>query len=188
MLTIVPLNRSNAGHFNHADARYLAGERVQLRVTRLGFLTDYSPLPTAEWRTLKPFPADPLRLLANPNAACFLAFVDGQPAGQGIVRLGAHRLCELIDLRVDSRFRRQGAGTQLIAASLQWTRAKARAGLRAELTDGQPVACQFMEKVGFTLGGVDRLWHSALPDQQELVPAMRESVLVFYKLFPQTEA
>jgi GNAT superfamily N-acetyltransferase len=188
MLTIVPLNRSNVSHFNRADARYLAGERVQLRVTRLGFLTDYSPLPTAEWRTLRPFPADPMRLLADPNAACFLAFIDGQPVGQCVVRLGSHRLCELLDLRVDSRFRRQSAGTQLIAACGQWAQAKARAGLRAELTDGQPVACQFMEKVGFTLGGVDRLWHSALPDQQKLVPAMRESVLVFYKFLPLTEA
>ena len=187
MLTIVPLRPDNQSHLNQADARFLAGERVQLRVTRMGFLTDYAPLPTAEWRTLKPFPAEPNRLLADPNAASFLAFVDGQFAGQCVVRLGAHRLCELIDLRVDSRFRRQSAGTQLIAACVQWTQAKGRAGLRAELTDGQPVACQFMERLGFTLGGVDRLWHTALPDQQKLVPAMRESVLVFYKFTTQTE-
>lgn len=183
MLTIVPLRPDNQNHLNQADARFLAGERVQLRVTRMGFLTDYAPLPTAEWRTLKPFPADPERLLADPKAGCFLAFVDGQPAGQGIVRLGAHQLCELIDLRVDSRFRRQGAGTQLVLTCAQWAQAKGRAGLRAELTDGQPVACQFLERVGFTLGGVDRLWHAALPEQRQLVPAMRESVLVFYKFF-----
>lgn len=183
MLAILPLSPENQKHFNQADTRFLAGERVQLRVTRMGFLTDYAPLPTAEWRTLKPFPAEAAQLLEDTRAACFMAFVDGQFAGQSIVRLGAHRLCELLDFRTDSRFRRQGAGTQLLAACAAWAQARGRAGLRAEVTDEQPVACQFLERIGFTLGGVDKLWHNALPGQQQRVSAMRESVLIFYKFF-----
>lgn len=183
MLTIMPLTHNELARFNQADSRFLAGECVQLRVTRKGFLTEYAPLPTAEWRTLRPFPADPERLLADEKAACYLAFLDGQCAGQSIVRLGAHRLCDLLDLRVDSRFRRQGVGGQLLATCAEWAARKGRAGLRVEVTDEQPVACQFLERMGFTLGGVDRLWHDAEPEQRQRVPAMRESVLAFYKFF-----
>ena len=183
MLTIVPLRPENRQHFNQADARYLAGERVQLRVVRAGFHTDYAPLPTAAWRTLRPFPAEPESLMADPHAACFLAFMDGQPVGQCVVRLVANHLCELADLRVDSRFRRQGIGTQLTETCVDWAQAKGRAGLRAEVTDNQPTACQFLEHIGFTLGGVDRLRRAALPEQRLLVPAMRESVVVFYKFW-----
>ena len=36
---------------------------------------------------------------------------------------------------------------------------------------------------GFALGGVDRLLHWAEPEQQQRMPAIRESVLVFYRFF-----
>ena len=183
MLTILPLNEGNCGKFNQVDARFLAGERVLLRVTHKGFALEYAPLPIAEWRTPTPFPADTTKLMAEPKAACYLAFVDGQCAGQSVIRLGAHQLCDLVDIRTDSRFRRQGVATQLVNACVEWALRAGRAGIRVETTDEQPVACQFFEKSGFTLGGVDRLWHAALPEQAKRVPATRESVLAFYKFF-----
>lgn len=185
MLTILPLSRENRDQLNQADARFLAGDRVQLRVTRKGFTPEYTPLPNAEWRTVQPLPVDADHWLADPKAACFLAFVDGQHAGQAIVRLMGHRLCELLDLRTDTHFRRQGVGTELINACQTWAESMRRVGIRVETTDEQPVACQFFESYGFTLGGVDRLLHSADPDQARRFPAMRESVLVFYKFFRQ---
>ena len=183
MLTIMPLSEQNLGKYNGMDARFLAGDRVQLRVTRKGFDPEYVPLPIAEWRALKPCPIDAQKLLDDPKAACFLAFVDGQCAGQCVVRLGAYRLCEVLDIRTDSRFRRQGVATQLMNACVDWAQRAGRAGLRAETSDEHPVACQFFERIGFALGGVDRLWHSALPEQAKRMPTMRESVLVFYRFF-----
>ena len=181
MLTIVPLSEENRMHFNQADARFLAGDRVQLHVNRKGFSTEYIPLQAAEWRSVKPFAANASRLLINPNAACYLAYVDGQPAGQCIFRAGAHRLCDLLDIRTDIRYRRQGVGTALLGACVTWAESAGCAGIRAEATDWQSVAAQFFEGCGFTLGGVDRLLHAGQPDQAVLLPAMRESVLMFYK-------
>lgn len=183
MLTIQPLCDQNRDQFNQADARFLAGDRVQLRVTRKGFVPEYLPLPAAEWRTVKPLAVTADRLLADPNAACYLAYSDQQYAGQGVVRLGAHRLCELLDLRVDTHFRRQGVGTELISACVDWAKRAHRAGLRVETTDEQPLACLFLEHCGFSLGGVDRLWHWAEPEQQRRLPVLRESTLVFYRFF-----
>lgn len=183
MLTILPLSEDNCEKFNQVDAHFLAGDRVLLRVTHKGFALEYAPLPVAEWRTLKPFLADTAMLMAESKATCYLAFIDGQCAGQCIIRLGAYQLCELLDIRTDSRFRRQGVASHLLNACVEWALRAGQAGIRAETTDEQPVACQFLEKCGFTLGGVDRLWHAALPEQAKRVPATRESVLVFYHFF-----
>ena len=124
---------------------------------------------------------DAQRLLEDSRAICLFAALDEQCAGQCIVRLGGNALCDLIDLRVDSRFRRQGVATELIRACCEWTRRQNRAGIRVETTDEQPVACQFFESCGFELGGVDRLRRFADPSQRSRVPAMRESILTFYK-------
>lgn len=183
MLTIVPLREDTLAQLNQSDSRFLAGDRVQLRVTRKGFVPEYLPLSVAEWRSVKPPAIEGARLLHEPQYACFLANVQGQFAGQSIVALGSHRLCELLDFRVDSRFRRQGAGSQLVSACADWAKRQGRAGLRAEVSDEQPVACQFLERLGFVLGGVDKLYHNAEPEQSKRLPAMRESVLMFYLFF-----
>ena len=183
MLTIVPMNAENQRYLNQVDARFLAGSRVQLKVTRLGFLTDYVPIPTAEWRSVKPYTPEGESWLSDPSLACYLAFVDGTLAGQSVVCKGQNRLCDVLDIRTDSRFRRQGVGMQLIHTCIEWAQRKGFAGMRAELTDELPLACQFMEGIGFTLGGVDKLLHAAQPDQQRRVPATRETVLAFYRFF-----
>lgn len=183
MLTIVPLRQETLSQLNQSDSRFLAGDRVQLRVTRKGFAPEYVPLTVAEWRSVKPPTIDASRLLADPNAACFLAYAQAQFAGQAIVQRGAHHLAELLDFRVDSRFRRQGAGSQLVSACADWAQRQGCLGLRVEVSDEQPVACQFLEHIGFVLGGVDRLSRSAEPEQRKRLPAMRESVLMFYRFF-----
>ena len=181
MITILPLNFGNSGDLNRMDTRFLAGDRVQLRISRKGFTPEYIPLPVAQWRSLKSFPAEPNQLLGDPKVACFLAYTEDHLVGQVIVRLGAHRLCEVLDIRIDSRYRRQGIGTELIQTCADWAVRHKRAGLRIEVSDEQSVACQFLEHCGFQLGGVDRLWHSADAEQAQRMPTMRESVLVFYQ-------
>ncbi len=183
MLTIQPLNEENLSFYNQPDARFLAGDRIQLRFTRTGFLPEYAPMNAVEWRTVKPFSMNVEQLLANESYACFLAFVNGRCVGQSIAQRGGHRLCDLLDLRTDSRYRRQGVATALVNAVSEWAVTGGYAGLRAETTDDRPVSCQFFERFGFTLGGVDILWHSADTDQAGRLPAMRESVLTFYKFF-----
>jgi len=183
MLTILPLNEENIGCFNQPDARFLASDRIQLRFTRKGFLPDYIPMNAVEWRTVKPFPMEPETLLADARYVCYFAFSDGRCVGQCVARTGEHRLCELLDVRADSRYRRQGVATALLNAVVAWASDGGFAGLRAETTDELPVSCQFLERYSFMLGGVDMLWHAADAGQAGRLPAMRESVLTFYKFF-----
>jgi GNAT superfamily N-acetyltransferase len=183
MLTIVPLTRDNKGFFNQPDARFLAGDRVQLRFTRKGFLPEYTPLGAAEWRTVKPCPLEADALADDPAFACYFAVMDGRCVGQAVAGKGPHRLCELTDLRTDSRYRRQGVATALLDAVVEWASGQTLAGIRVETTDDRPASCQFLERCGFTLGGLDMLWHTADAEQAARMPAMRESVLTFYKFF-----
>jgi len=183
MLTILPINEKNRDCINQPDARFLAGDRVQLKFTRKGFLPEYVPMNAVEWRTVKPFPRQAQALLADPESVCYFAFLNGRCVGQCIASKGQHRLCELMDLRTDSRYRRQGVGTALLNTIIEWASVNGLAGIRAETTDDRPVSCQFLDRCGFTLGGVDMLWHAADADQASRLPAMRESVLIFYKFF-----
>ncbi len=181
MFTILPLNADNLTCFNQPDARFLAGERIQLRFTRKGFLPEYAPLPSAEWRTAKAFPLTAEMLLADARAIVYFAFAENKCVGQCVAKSDEHQLCELLDLRTDSRHRRQGMGTALLNAVVDWAHARGLAGIRAETTDDCPAACQFFERSGFTLGGVDMLRLYSDPAQADRAPAMRESVLIFYK-------
>ena len=185
MITIMPLSLENQREFNRVDARFLAGDRVQLRITRKGFELEYAPLSVAEWRLVKSFPAEPVSLMQVEDAICYLAFVDGRCAGQSVMRLTANHLCELQDIRTDIRYRRQRIASELLNACVDWARSRNRPGLYAEASDAQPVACQFFESRGMVLGGVDRLRHAAESDQVRRLPAMRDSALFFYKLFSE---
>ena len=184
MLTILSPNENTWAHLHKSDARYLAGELVQVRVTRKGFLPEYAPLPTAAWRSCPP-PARLTReyILAHPHWACFFAFLDGQFAGQLIARPGGSPLCELLDIRVDATLRRQGIGTELLNTCEAWARKKSLQGIRTEVSDQNPVACQFFQNSGFALGGVDKLQHYADPGQAHKPAALRDSVLFFYRFW-----
>ena len=184
MLTILPPNEETIERLNQPDARFLAGEMVQVRVTRKGFLPEYIPLGTAQWRQ---HPVSPLvtreTLRQHDDWACFFAFLEDRFVGQLAAAPEEFGLCKLLDIRVDSSHRRQGVGTGLLNACVDWALKKGRKGVAAEVSDENPVACQFFQSQGFTLGGVDKLRHFADPRQAEKPAALRDSVLTFYRFF-----
>ncbi len=184
MFTILPPNEQTWQHLNQSDARYLAGEWVQVRVNRRGFQLEYTPLSTAEWRSW-PTPAWLTRetLASHADWVCFFAFQAEKLMGQLVAKPASYRLCELVDLRVDASARRQGVGKELITACLDWAGKRALKGICAEVSDRNPVACQFLESSGFELGGVDKLKRRADPEQESTPAPLRDSALSFYRFF-----
>lgn len=182
MLTIRPMTAENADYLNRVDTRYLAGDLVQIRVTRKGFLPEYVPVASASWQTYQP-PRGLRELLAAPTRQCFFAFWDEQFAGQLALSKGEYGLVDLIDLQVDARSRRQSIATALLDAGVDWAQGVDCHGLRAQTTDQNPVACQFFEHTGFQLGGVDRLRFCADRSDGELAPGLKPSALTFYRFF-----
>ena len=184
MLTILPPTAATWKCLHQSDARYLAGELVQVRVTRKGFQPEYAPLSKAEWRVCRARTGlTRERMEKHAEWACFFAFQDGRFVGQVILRQSAYQLCELLDIRVDVADRRQGIGTQLLIAGEDWARKRQMKGIVAEASDQNPVACQFFQNRRFVLGGVDKLRHYADLRQADKPAALRDSVLSFYYFF-----
>jgi len=184
MLSILPLTMPLLPYLDQADGRYLVGEMVSLKVSRLGFGLEYTPLNKAQWRIWRPVSLfQPEELTQRQDVACFLAFVEGQLAGQAMVMQHFNRLAMVFDIRVQVGLRRGGVGEELIAACRDWALRQGLGGLVAETSDTNPGACQFFEKCGFRLGGVDRMRYAALPDQNTKPPALRDCALTFYQLF-----
>ncbi len=184
MLTILVPTQGMMERLNQPDARFLAGEMVQVRVTRKGFLPEYIPLGTAQWRQHPPSPlVNREALRQHDDWACFFAFLEERFVGQLVAMPEALGLCKLLDIRVDSSHRRQGIGAALLNACEDWALGKDRRGIAAEVSDENPVACQFFQNQGFALGGVDKLRHFADPQQADRPAALRSSVLTFYRFW-----
>ena len=184
MLTILPPNEETMGRLNQLDGRFLAGEVVQVRVTRKGFLPEYVPLATAQWRQCLVSPLVTREAVKqHDDWACFFAFLEKRFVGQLVAMPEEAGLCKLLDIRVDAAHRRQGVGTGLLNACVDWALRKGRKGVAAEVSDENPVACQFFQSRGFTLGGVDKLRRFADPRQADRPAALRESILTFYRFF-----
>lgn len=184
MLAILPQNKKTLHYLNTSDARYLAGERVRVGVTRKGFQPEYTPLSTAEWRVCRtPAWLTQKAILAHDDWACFFAFQDEKFVGQLVARPAMYSLCKLLDIRVDASARRQGVGGELLNACVDWAGKKELKGILAETSDQNPVVCQFLQSSRFLLGGVDKLRHYADPEQAGTTAALRDSVLSFYRFF-----
>ena len=184
MLTILPPNEKTWDCLYQCDSRYLVGEMVQVRVTRKGFQPEYLPLPKAEWQEWQsPVWLTKEEIIGHDNWACFFAFWQEKFAGQVIVRPTYYGICELLDIRVNAADRRQGIATELMSACESWAEKRGLHGIVAEVSDQNPVACQFFQNSRFALGGVDKLRHYADPAQAEKPAAMRASTLSFYRFF-----
>lgn len=184
MLSILPLTPPLLPYLDQVDSRYLVGELVALKVSRQGFGLEYNPVNKAQWHVWQPAPLFyPEDLVQRDDVVCFLAFRDGQLAGQAMVMQHFNRLAMIFDIRVDVAMRREGIGEELVAACRDWAKRQGLGGLAAETSDTNPGACQFFEKCGLRLGGVDRMRYGALPEQSIRPPALRDCALTFYQLF-----
>ncbi|MFH1005938.1 MAG: GNAT family N-acetyltransferase [Candidatus Latescibacterota bacterium] len=91
----------------------------------------------------------------SPDKTVFLAYVNGQVAGQIILRRNWNRYACIEDIAVDVGFRRTGIGTALIAQATRWARERNLPGIMLETQDNNVGACRFYECCGFKLRGFD---------------------------------
>jgi len=91
----------------------------------------------------------------NPNRTVFLAYVDGELAGQIVLRRNWNEYASIEDIAVDVGFRKQGIGLALISQAKRWTQERQLPGIMAETQNNNVQACKFYEECGFKLGGFD---------------------------------
>jgi len=113
----------------------------------------------------------------NPDKVVFLAYVDGIPAGQIVLRRNWNSFAYIEDIRVGCNFRRKGTGIKLINKAEEWARNGGMQGIMLETQDVNVPACKLYEKTGFILGGVDKKLYGAIEKYSH------ETALFWYKIF-----
>ena len=156
----------------------LVSEHVLVTISRLGFRLSYQPKPKAEWESFPPQEITEEERLRSP---CCCAMADDQMVGVARVTAGSYLWGRITDLRVDPAFRRIGAGKALLDACEAWAVEQGHVGLSVQTGDNNPIACQFLEHCGFTLGGMDRMAMSQLPGERDKPIANRPCLLIFYR-------
>lgn len=120
---------------------------------------------------------DAREYIGRADHAAWLAYVDGELAGQILVRENWNRLAIVWDIAVNPRFRRMGAGRALVEQAIAWARKRGLAGVMLETQNINLPACCLYERCGFRLGGFDRYLY------QGEMPGTEEIALFWYLLF-----
>lgn len=175
-IIIREIDETNQSDANRVDSSFTVVSRLALRVED-GSIT-YTIVPAPPYRkSYPPDEIDPSACMYNPDYVMYLAYVDGQLAGQVVIGPRWNGYAYLEDIRVDPHFRRGGVGRALMAQAITWARARGKPGIMLETQDVNVGACQFYERCGFVLGGLDHYVYRNFPENKD------EIGLYWYLLF-----
>lgn len=175
-ITIHPLQPDNLADLERRGSSFIVTARLVLHAAggRIGYTTlDVPPFE----KIYPPEDFNPAGYIANPERAIFIAYLDGQPAGQ--VRLGRwwNRFAYVEDIQVRPGCRRQGVGRLLIGQAISWARGGGFPGLMLETQDINLAACRLYASCGLVLGGFDAYLYKGLD------PTTDEIALYWYLIF-----
>lgn len=103
---------------------------------------------------------------------------DGTPVGGAVIALrtpglrmasGRDDVAVLWDIRVSPAERGTGVGSALFRAAGTWAGARGCAWLKIETQNVNVAACRFYQKMGCTLGAIDRFAYPELPAEIQLL-------------------
>lgn len=172
---IKELDATNIQQVNQCDNAFLADAVLHLSIEDDKIRYTVIPVPSYEKR----YPSeevDTTAYLGRPDRTIFFAYIDGQPAGQIILRKYWNNYAYIDDIVVDVKFRRCGVGKALLSQAVQWTKSKNLPGIMLETQNNNVGACKFYERFGFQLGGFDRMLYKGIN------PGTDEIALYWYYL------
>jgi ribosomal protein S18 acetylase RimI-like enzyme len=175
-IAICQIDESNLSQVNIIDGSFIVDARLVLSATD-GQIS-YTIEPVQPY--LKRYPAEQFdwnTFIGNPDKAIYLAYVDGQLAGQIILLKNWNGYGYIEDITVDANFRRQGLGRKLIEQAIAWEKERGLPGLMLETQNNNIAGCRLYEACGFHLGGFDRELYKAIS------PGTDEIALYWYKFF-----
>ncbi len=153
-LNIEEINERNIGDVNKCNGEFTIDSRLVLHLENDGLRYEIEPLPL----TKKRYAADKIDYtpyITNVDKVIFLAYANTQIAGQVILRKNWNHYAYVEDIVVDTRFRRQGIGRELISHAQRWARERNLTGIMLETQNNNVRACKFYESCGFQLKGFD---------------------------------
>ncbi len=167
-IVIRRLDASNQADLNRSDNSFTVDVELCLHAEE-GQIS-YTVRPVTPYiKRYDPEVYDVQAYIGQSDHVAWLAYVDGQLAGQILVHEHWNRFAIIWDIAVDPPFRRHGVGRQLIEQALQWARERGLPGVMLETQNINVVACRLYEACGFVLGGFDGyLYRGITPDTREI--------------------
>jgi streptothricin acetyltransferase len=104
----------------------------------------------------------------NPEKTAFLAYIEGQVAGELILHRHWNKFAWVEGIGVDKSYRRRGIGRALVKRGEEWARKHGLPGIMLETQDNNVGACRFYESCGFVLTGFDSSLYKASPCNDEI--------------------
>ena len=167
-ITICQIDENNLFQMNTVDGSFTVDARLVLSA-RDGQIS-YTTEPVQPY--LKRYSAEQFdwhTFIGNPDKAIYLAYVDGQLAGQIILWKNWNGFGYIEDIAVDVHFRRQGIGLRLIEQAITWAKERGLPGLMLETQNINVPGCSLYAACGFHLGGFDQdLYQAINPDTDEI--------------------
>jgi ribosomal protein S18 acetylase RimI-like enzyme len=129
----------------------------------------YSIIPVEPYEKILDVEAeDYTTFLDNPQKVIFFADVDGKPAGQIKLIPWWNKFAYVEELAISPEFRGMGVGRALMTRAIEWAKQQNFPGLTLETQNNNVPACEFYEKCGFVLGGVDLYAYRNLSNASEI--------------------
>ncbi|WPP02190.1 GNAT family N-acetyltransferase [Pseudomonas sp. HR96] len=169
---------------DHSFADYVRGSDYGFRVQ--AYATAVPGQPVADWprRAVPPYrkcygidPDEFRACLDSPDAAVFMAWLNGRAVGHLVVTTHWNGLAQVDELAVDASARRKGVARALLEVAGFWAHKKFLPGIVLETQNNNLDACRLYESCGFVLGGSDCLRYKGIDPQTE------EVALFWYRLF-----
>ena len=159
-IVIKELDFHNQGDFGLCDMSFTATSKLVLKAEdgKLGYTVEEIP---PYKKNYGPRQNNFDEYEHDPNKVIFLAYMNGELAGEVRLSKNWNRFALLDDFAVEPKFRRQGVGRALIQRCIAWAYEIGFPGLTLETQDINVPACKLYENCGFELRGFDTYLYKA---------------------------
>jgi ribosomal protein S18 acetylase RimI-like enzyme len=127
-ITTEEINARNVKDVSKCEGEFIIDARLVLYVENDEIRYTITEVPSTKKRYGED-DVDYTTYIDEPDKMVFLAYVEGQIAGQIILRKNWNRYAYIEDIAVDVKFRRRGIGKELISQAKHWARERNLAGI-----------------------------------------------------------
>lgn len=153
-ITVQEINQDNELDFGEPDSSFTVSSRLVLNAEngRISYTIMDIPPYTKDYGRRR---TDFAEFADSTDQTAVIAYLNGEVAGQLMLRDDWTKYALIHDLAVDPKHRRQGVGRALIRRAVDWAQAAGFPGLTLETQDINVPACRLYESCGFQLCGFD---------------------------------